>query len=94
MATVTINIPVDKEDWVIDGLAFRFGYSVLINNPDFRPEEPVDPDTNPQTIPNTQTKVEFAKAMIIAMIKDAANNGWNQESFEANKVIANTVELT
>lgn len=94
MATITINIPVDKEDWVLDGFAIRFGYEALVANPAYDSEQPEDPITNPQTIDNPETKAQFAKRMIIHMIKSEANVGHNQVSMEANAVIANTVDLT
>ena len=94
MATITINIPVDKEDWVLDGFAIRFDYQELVANPDYDDQLPEDPVTNPQTIDNPESKQEFAKRMIIWMIKEAANTGHNRTSMEANAVIANTVDLT
>ena len=94
MAKITINIPVDKESWVLDGLALRFNYQDTVDNPDFDQLQPVDPETNPLKVPNPETKVKFAKRMVIYMIKDAANTGHNQVSLEANAVIANDVELT
>lgn len=94
MATITINIPVDKEDWVLDGFAIRFGYQDLVANPAYDDQLPEDPITNPQTIDNPESKEAFAKRMIIHMIKIEANTGHNTVSMEANAVIANTVELT
>ena len=63
MATITINIPVDKEAWVLGGLSMRFGYPDMVTNPNYDAQEfipnpayddqiPEDPDTNPSTIPN------------------------------------------
>ncbi len=94
MAKITINIPVDKEGWVLDGLALRFGYKDQVDNPDFDQVQPVDPETNPLKVPNPETKVKFAKSMVIYMIKDAANQGHNTTSLEANADIANDVTLT
>ena len=94
MATITINIPVDKEDWVLNGFAIRFAYPAQVANPDYDDQLPEDPITNPQTIDNPETLEAFAKRMIIWMIKEAANTGHNRESMEANAVIANTVDLT
>ena len=94
MAKITINIPVGKEDWVMDGLALRFGYQETVDNPDFDHVKPVDPDANPLKVPNPETKVKFAKRMVIHMIKDNANTGHNQVSLDANAVIANDVTLT
>lgn len=93
MATITINIPTDKEDWVLDGFAIRFGYQLQVENPDFDNKLPVDSETNPLTIDNPETLPAFAKKMIIHMIKSEANVGHNQESMEANAVIANDVTL-
>lgn len=94
MATITINIPVNKEDWVLDGFAIRFGYPLQVPNPDYDDQEPEDPILNPQTIDNPETLPAFAKRMIIHMIKSEANTGHNQASQEANAVVANTVDLT
>jgi hypothetical protein len=94
MATITINIPVGKEAWVINGFAIRFGYPLLVANPAYDDELPEDPETNPQTIDNPESKPAFAKRMVIHMIKSEANTGHNQASMEANAVIANEVELT
>ena len=94
MATITINIPTDKEDWVLDGLAIRFSYQEQLPNPTFNSGEPVDPITNPETIDNPETKPQFVKRMLIHIIKTEANTGHNQTSMEANAVVANTVDLT
>lgn len=94
MATITINIPVDKEDWVLDGFAVRFGYPTQVPNPDYDDQIPVDPVTNPVMIDNPENKQAFAKRMIIHMIKTSANDGHNQVDMEANAVEANTVDLT
>ena len=94
MATITINIPTDKEDWVLDGFAIRLGYSPQVPNPTYDPGEPTDPITNPETIDNPETKPQFTKRMIIHIIKTEANTGHNQTSMDANAVIANTVDLT
>ncbi len=94
MAKITINIPVDKEGWVLDGLALRFGYQDTVDNPNFDQIQPVDSETNPLKVPNPQSKAKFAKSMVIYMIKDAANQGHNTTSLDANAVIANEVTLT
>ena len=93
MATITINIPTDKEQWVLDGFKIRFGYPEQVANPDYDDQLPIDPVTNPQTIDNPETLPAFVKRMIIHMIKNEANTGHNQTSMEANAVIANDVTL-
>jgi len=94
MATITINIPTDKETWVLEGFSTRFGYQLQVPNPAFDQQQPVDPVDNPMTIDNPETLPAFTKRIIIHMIKTEANTGHNQVSQEANAVIANEVELT
>ena len=93
MATITINIPQDKEDWVLNGFAMRFGYQARVDNPDFNDTELVDAVTNPLTIDNPESLPAFCKRLIIHLIKDNANQGHNQVSLAANAVIANDVIL-
>lgn len=63
MSQITINIPADKVDWILDGFSFRYNYQdtipnptydamVEIANPDYDPGQPEDPDDNPSIIPN------------------------------------------
>jgi hypothetical protein len=92
MATITINIPVDKEDWVLDGLAVSFNYQTDIPNPLFDDQLPEDPIENPLTIPNPVTKAGHAKAGIIEVIKDRATQGhitnhWVSEGLNKDSVI-------
>lgn len=61
MAELIINIPDDKLDYILEGLAIRFGYPpevqnpefnpYMVDNPDYDPEKPEDPETNPILIP-------------------------------------------
>jgi len=94
MAAITINIPDDKLPWVVDGFAKRFKRQDQIANPDFDPEQPVDPDTNPPTIDNPEGKGAFAKRMLIHMIKHEALKGHNQDSMAVDQAEADTVELS
>jgi hypothetical protein len=94
MATITINIPADKEDWVLDGFGIRFNYETDVPNPDFNDELPEDPGTNPATIPNPENTQAFTKRMIIDAIKDFAKQGHDTASFNANGADANDVILT
>lgn len=93
MAKITINIPADKEQWVLDGFVIRFGYETMVENPEFNDILPVDSETNPLSIENPETIPQFAKRMVINMIKNEAFAGHNQVSQEANAVIANEVNL-
>ena len=69
MATITINIPVDKEQWVLDGLALAYDYQENIENPLFDGEIPEDPIGNPRNIPNPESKAVFTRNKIVEYIK-------------------------
>ena len=90
MATITINIPVEHETWVLNGLAYRFGYQEDVPNPDWDDQLSTDPETNPDTIPNPETKGAFAKRMLILIIKDQAKEGY----VKYQRGILNTEEST
>jgi hypothetical protein len=55
---------------VEDQFALAYGYQATVINPAFNPELPVDPITNPQTIPNPQGKGVFMNKQLTAYIKD------------------------
>jgi len=94
MANITINIPDDKLPWVVDGFAKRFNYQEQVPNPDFDPEQPEDPVTNPLMIDNPEGKAAFAKKMLIHMIKHEALKGHNRESLAEDQAEADTVILS
>lgn len=94
MATLSINIPDDKVAWLTSGFCKRFNYREQIENPAFDTEQPVDPVTNPELIDNSENKIAFAKRMIIHMIKHEALEGHNRASAEADRAIADEVDLT
>jgi len=94
MATITINIPVDKEDWVLNGLALRYNYTDNVANPSFNNELPEDPITNPTTIPNPETKAQFVKARLIDHMKVEATQGHIKEQWGLKKAEEDTVVLS
>ena len=55
---------------VEDQFAIAYGYPVTVTNPAFNPALPVDPITNPQTIPNPQSKAAFMNKQLTRYIKD------------------------
>jgi hypothetical protein len=93
MAKIVIEIPDDKLDWVLKGFAIRYNYEELIRNPDYKDQEPEDPETNPRKIKNPESPQAFVKRMLIHMIKSEANTGHNQKSMEANAIMAKSIEL-
>ena len=54
--------------------AFRAGYSANIPNPDYDPEQPVDPETNPETIANPQTENEYAIGQLNTFLLQVIRN--------------------
>lgn len=94
MAQIIINIPEDKVDWVLDGFAKRYKYLENIVNPEFDESIPEDPVTNPSTIPNPQNKAGFAKSWLIEMIKREAAQGHINTHWDAEKTLAESVNLT
>ena len=55
---------------VEDQFAIAYGYPVTVTNPTYNPALPVDPITNPQTIPNPQSKGVFMNKQLTQYIKD------------------------
>jgi len=53
-----------------DQFALAYGYQATVTNPAFNPALPVDPITNPQTIPNPQSKAAFMNKQLTQYIKD------------------------
>jgi len=69
MAQITIDIPNDKIDEIIEVLCYRGRYQDEIKNPNFDDQLPIDPDDNPVTIPNPESRSAFAKRQVINFIK-------------------------
>ncbi len=63
MAVFSVIIADDDVPRVINALCANYNYRAQIPNPAFNPDLPVDPDTNPETIPNPETTNKFANRM-------------------------------
>lgn len=63
MADFCINIADQDVNRVIGAMCANYGYNPQIPNPAFDPGLPVDPDTNPEFIPNPETSFQFANRM-------------------------------
>jgi hypothetical protein len=63
MAAFTIDIADADVPRVITAMCQNYGYQTEIDNPDFNPDLPIDPDTNPEKIPNPETPNQFANRM-------------------------------
>jgi len=94
MAIITFNIPNDKVEWVLDGLAYRFNYIEKIDNPDYNIALPIDASTNPVQIDNTLSKSEFAHSMIKTIIKTEALIGHNDITNRDAAIIADQIDIT
>jgi len=64
MTQITITIPDNITNRVINGFAKRYNYSPTLDNGD----------------PNPETKVQFAKRMLIAYIKQAVTEAEVQDA--------------
>ena len=63
MAQFCINIPDDKLNEVLTAMGAQYRYQAIVDNPDFNPELPEDPDTNPSTITNPENLAQFVNIM-------------------------------
>ena len=63
MATFCVEIADASVGRVITAMCANYHYRAMIANPNFNPEESVDPDTNPDQIPNPETTYQFANRM-------------------------------
>ena len=83
MATITINIPVDKEQYVIDGICAHFSYQTDIEDPE-----------NPGTlIPNPMTEQQFCKFLLIETMKNWVSEGQRKLDYEESMSIVRDIPI-
>jgi len=70
MAQIIFSIPDDKIQGVRNAFADAYSYQATIANPAFDPELQEDPITNPSTIDNPETEVQFFKRKIREYIQE------------------------
>lgn len=70
MAQFCIDIADEDVERVITALCETYGRPAMVDNPDYDPSEPEDPDSNPREIPNPETPNEFANRMVRAFISE------------------------
>ena len=63
MAEFCVNIADEDVSRVITAMCANYGYQQNIPNPDRDPQQPTDPETNPEYIPNPETTNQFANRM-------------------------------
>ena len=74
--TVDLTVPdgVTVQD-LRDRLEAGSSWSKEVSNPDFNPEQPVDPVSNPETIDNPETAQAFAKRYMANALRNALKAG-------------------
>mgnify|MGYP001426612663 FL=1 len=63
MAVFSVNIDDADVGRVISAMCANYGYEPQIDNPNWNPSLPVDPETNPQKVANPETQSQFANRM-------------------------------
>lgn len=79
MASITLTIPNSEAARVLDGFAAYHRYRVTIDNPDYDPNV----EGSLVTIPNPETKIQFAKKKIIEFIKESVSAAEERATLEA-----------
>ncbi len=69
-ATIIVYRDNAAKDKVIQRFCEAYGYQATVPNPAFNPQLPVDPVTNPQTIPNPVSNQVFFNRQLTAYIRD------------------------
>jgi len=88
MAQIVIDIPNAVQARVLDAFSREYGRPDTVPNPAFNPALPVDPTTNPQTIPNPETKGAFAKKQVARFIREVVQASEAKVAAEAARVAA------
>jgi hypothetical protein len=63
MAEFCVSIADGDVNRVIEAMCANYGYQAEVPNPNFDPELPVDPNTNPENIANPESSFQFANRM-------------------------------
>lgn len=64
MAQFSIAIADEDVNRVMDAVASNYGWEEDVKNPNFDPNQPGDPETNPETIPNPENKYVFTNRIV------------------------------
>ena len=60
MAVFSVNISDEDVGRVINAMCGNYGYEPEIPNPNYNPSLPVDAETNPELITNSENQSQFA----------------------------------
>ena len=80
---LTITIPDVQLKRVLDGVAWDNNYQATV----------ADPKDNTKTIPNTETKAQFVKRMLVERLKGMVKGGEQKQADENAKATLNQTEL-
>jgi len=67
MPSVIFTYPDELQELVHNAACSQYGYLEEIDNPEFNPEEIIS-ESNPQMIPNSVSKSEFTRQVVIDFI--------------------------
>lgn len=70
MAQLVLNFPNAIAPRLLNSFCAATGWQANIFNPAYRPDLPTDPVTNPESLPNPVSQINWAKARIIDFIKE------------------------
>ena len=88
MATLTLIIPDDEVDRVVNTFAAYHAYQDKVSNPDY---DPANPESE-ETIDNPKSKIQFLKWHIIKFVKEAVRAQENSAAILAAKSAVADVE--
>ena len=88
MAQHCIEIPDEHLDRVISAVANQYGYQPTVSNPDFDPEQLEDDETNPTTIPNSQTIDGFVNEIVRNFLIENVKAWESKQAAEAARIAA------
>lgn len=86
---ITITIPDDKKEAIVDAFALQYGYQDTIPNPDYSPET----KESLETITNPSSKEAFAKNILVSFIKQVYISGQVEPLEEQKKTIMENAKV-
>lgn len=81
MASITLTIPDGEATRILNGFAAHHKHRTDVANPLYDPDDAES--TEPKTIPNPETKLEFTKRKIIEFVKASVRAEETRSAFEA-----------
>ena len=82
MATISITIPDEALERVIDGIAGQYGYEATFP----------DPENSRKRIPNPETKAKFCKRMAAKWAKEAVKSWEQRTAADAARIFSESLQ--